>query len=64
MVAGSISLYYDYHYYYYYYYYSTGQSALASTPQVKNWRTLLEQSFTARMPLLTATSTLGLGRRH
>jgi len=24
----------------------------------------LEQSFTARMPLLTATSAFGLGRRH
>jgi len=32
-------------------------------PPVKNWRILLEQSFTAHMPLLTATSTFGLGRR-
>jgi len=27
------------------------------------WRILFEQSFTARMPLLTAISALGLGRR-
>ena len=32
-------------------------------PSVKNWRTLLVQSFTAHMPLLTATSASGLGRR-
>ena len=32
-------------------------------PAVKNWRILLVQSFTARMPLLMATSTFGLGRR-
>ena len=32
-------------------------------PPVKNWRILLVQSFTARMPLLMATSTYGLGRR-
>jgi len=30
---------------------------------VKNWRILLLQSFTARVPLLTATSGSGLGRR-
>ena len=33
-------------------------------PPVKNWRILLVQSFTASMPLLTATSTFGLGRRR
>jgi len=33
-------------------------------PPVKNWRILLVQSFTACMPLLTATSTFRLGRRH
>jgi len=32
-------------------------------PPVKNSRILLVQSFTARMPLLTATSTFRLGRR-
>jgi len=31
---------------------------------IKNWRILLVQSFTARMPLFTATSIFGLGRRH
>jgi len=40
----------------------TGQPALAGTP-VKNLRMLLEQSFTARMPLPMATSGFGLGRR-
>ena len=29
-------------------------------PPVKNWRILLVQSFTARMPLLTADSTFAL----
>jgi len=29
-----------------------------------NWRILLVQSFSARMPLLTATSAFGLGRRR
>jgi len=38
----------------------TGQLA----PQVKNWRILLVQSSTACTPLLTATSTFGLGRRR
>jgi len=41
----------------------TGQPALAGVslaPPVKNWKILLEQSFTARMPLLTATSAFGL----
>jgi len=33
-------------------------------PPVKNWRILLVQSFTARMTLLTAASTFGLGRRR
>ena len=33
-------------------------------PPVKNWRILLVQSFTAHMPLLTATSAFGLGRRR
>ena len=37
---------------------------LYSAPPVKNWRILLVQSFTAHMPLLTATSTFGLGRRR
>ena len=32
------------------------------TSQVKNWRMLLMQIFTARMPLLTATSASRLGR--
>jgi len=36
----------------------TGQPALAST-----WMSLLVQSFTARMSLLTTTCTCGLGRR-
>jgi len=31
-------------------------------PRVKNWRILLVQSFTARMPLLAATSLFRLGR--
>ena len=31
---------------------------------VKNWRILLVQMFTARMPLLMATSAFGLGRRR
>jgi len=30
-------------------------------PPVKNWRILLVQTFTAHMPLLTATSAFGLG---
>jgi len=33
-------------------------------PPVKNWRILLAQSFTARMPLLTTASAFGLGRRR
>ena len=33
-------------------------------PTVNNWRILLVQSFTAHMPLLTATSAFGLGRRR
>jgi len=33
-------------------------------PPVKNWRILLVQSFTARIPLLTTTSASRLGRRH
>jgi len=32
--------------------YSAGQPALAGTP-IKNWRILLKQIFTARMPLLS-----------
>jgi len=32
-------------------------------PTVKNWKILLEQSFTAHMPLMTATSTFVLRRR-
>jgi len=36
---------------------------LASTPS-KEREDLLEHSFAACMPLLTATSTFGLGRRH
>ena len=39
------------------------QPALTGTP-VKNWRILLVQSFTARMPLLAATGAFGLGRRR
>jgi len=30
---------------------------------VRNWRILLEQSFTAHVPLLMATSTSGIERR-
>jgi len=41
----------------------TGQSVLAGT-SVKNWRILLEQSFTGHMPLLMAASTFGLRRRR
>lgn len=33
-------------------------------PSVKYWRILLLHNFTAHKPLLTATSTFGLGRRH
>jgi len=33
-------------------------------PPVNNWRILLVQSFTAHMPLLTATSSFGLERRR
>ena len=33
-------------------------------PPVKNWRILLVKSFTARAPLLTATSAFGLGRKR
>ena len=33
-------------------------------PPVKKWRILVVQSFTAHMPLLTATSAFGLGRRR
>jgi len=33
-------------------------------PPLKNWRILLEQSFTARMPLLMATSAYELSRRR
>jgi len=33
-------------------------------PPVKNWRILLVKSFTARTPLLTATSAFGLGRKR
>ena len=33
-------------------------------PPVMNWRILLVQSFTARMPLLMVTSAFGLGRRR
>ena len=36
---------------------------LQLTPPVKNWRILLVQSFNTHMPLLTATSAFGLGRR-
>ena len=41
----------------------TGQPALAGTP-VKNWGILLQQSFTASMPLLMATSAFRAERRH
>ena len=42
----------------------TGKTVLASTP-VKKWRILVEQSFTARMPmpLLTANNVFGSRRR-
>ena len=40
----------------------TDQTVLAST-SVKKWRILLEQSFTAHMPLLMATSTFALETR-
>jgi len=40
------------------------QDQPASAPPVKNWRILLEQTFTARMPLLMAASAFGLGRRR
>ena len=33
-------------------------------PHVKKWRILLEESFAARMPLLTAAGTFGFGRRR
>jgi len=49
-------------YNYYYYLFMAEQPALAGTP-VKNCRILLEQSFTAHMPLLTATGVFGLWRR-
>ena len=39
----------------------TGQPVLTGT-QVKNWKILWKQSFTAQVPLLTATSTFGLKR--
>jgi len=41
----------------------TGQPVLAGTP-VNVWRILLERSFTARMPLLMASSKFELGRRR
>jgi len=39
---------------------NTGQPALAGTLS-KNWRILLVQSFTARMPLLTAACAFNQG---
>jgi len=39
------------------------RSTCIMAPPVKNWRILLVQSFTACMPLLTATSAFVLGRR-
>jgi len=39
--------------------YYTGRPALAGTA----WRILLQQSFTARMPFVTACSAFGWGRR-
>ena len=39
-----------------------GQTVLAG-PAAKNWRILLQQSFTVYMPLLKAASAFGLGRR-
>jgi len=41
----------------------TGAPALART-SIKFWNILLVQSFTAHMPLLTATSAFRLRRRH
>ena len=40
------------------------ESVSHTAAAVNNWRMLLVQSFTARMPLLTATSALGLGRKR
>jgi len=55
-------------YYYYYYHYrftSIIQVNLCQpAPPVKNWRILLEQSYTAYMPLLMATSAFRLRRRR
>jgi len=45
-----------------FYGYYTGQPALAGTP--KNWTISLKQSFTAHMPLMTATTAFRLGRRR
>jgi len=42
----------------------TALYCVSRSPPVKNWRILLVQSFTVRMPLLTATSAFGLGRRR
>ena len=42
----------------------TGQPALAGSLAPLAKKIMLEQSFTACMPLLTETSTVGLGRRN
>jgi len=36
---------------------------LSATTDVKNWRILLEQRFTALMPLMMATNAFDLGKR-
>ena len=38
-------------------------TCVSQKPSVKNWRILLKQSFSARVPLLKTTSAFGLGRR-
>jgi len=55
------------HYRYRYYYRFTAiiqDNLRKPAPPVKNWSILLEQSFTACMPLLVAASTFRLGRRR
>jgi len=49
--------------YYYCYCYCTGQPLLVALPD-ENWRILLEQNFTALMPLLTVASAFELESRY
>jgi len=42
---------------------ATSFTAKLLAPSIKNWKILLEQSFTACMPLQTATSAFQLGRK-